>query len=232
MKNSLCSLCKCVVKDNTLFSGLSDEQLERFKDVIATSSHKKRDAIFWEGDDCSGFYVVKSGRVKIIRTSKNGKEHIIKICQPGEILAMEAFYDEKKYANTAIAMDDCELCFIEKKAFFKILGEHPSISKKIIIALSKELKTAYDKIGVMGLKTAKEKMANLLCTLAKDYGIQHDGRTKLNLNLSRLDIAELLGITQETSIRLLKNFKDAGIIDIKRKEIIIKSFSQLEAAGE
>ncbi|HBO84994.1 MAG: hypothetical protein A2073_03475 [Deltaproteobacteria bacterium GWC2_42_11] len=230
--NSVCLLCKCVVKDNTLFSDLSDEQLGRFKDIIVTHHHKKKDVIFWEGDECDGFHVVKSGRVKIIRTSRTGKEQIIKIAQPGEIIGMEAFYGEKRYANTAVTMDDCELCLIEKKAFFKILEEHPAISRKIIIALSKELKTAYDKIGDMGLKTAKEKMAHLLCTLAKDYGVQQDGKIKLNLNLSRLDIAELLGITQETSIRLLKTFKEAGIIDIKRKEIIIKSIQMLEAAGE
>lgn len=220
------------MKDNTLFSDLSDEQLERFKNVISALSYKKKDAIFWEGDNCNGFYVVKSGRIKILRTSKNGKEQIIKLSYPGEIIGMEAFYGGKRYINTAVAMDECEICFIEKKAFFKILEEHPGISKKIIIALSRELKTAYDKIGDMGLKTAKEKMANLLCTLAKDYGVSQDGKIKLNLNLSRLDIAELLGITQETSIRLLKSFKEAGILDIKRKEIIIKSLSMLEAAGE
>ena len=112
------------------------------------------------------------------------------------------------------------------------MEEYPVISKKIIVALSKELKTAYDKIGEMGLKTAREKMAHLLSTLAKDYGVPQDGKIKLNLNLSRLDIAELLGITQETSIRLLKSFKDDGIIDIKRKEIIIKSLPMLESVSE
>lgn len=230
--NSVCHLCKCVVKDNTLFSDLSDEQLERFKEIIVTSVHKKKDVVFWEGDMCNGFYVIKSGRIKILRTSRNGKEQIIKIAQPGEIIGMEAFYGGKRYTNTAVTMDECEICFIEKKAFFKILEQHPTISIKIIIALSKELKTAYDKIGDMGLKTAKEKMAHLLCTLAKDYGVSQDGKIKLNLNLSRLDIAELLGITQETSIRLLKSFKEDGMIDIKRKEIIIKSLSMLEAAGQ
>lgn len=230
--DSVCHLCKCVVKDNTLFSDLSDKQIERFKKIIVTSYYKKKDVIFWEGDPCSGFHIVKSGRVKIIRTSKDGKEQIIKIAEAGEIIGMGVFYDEKQYTNTAAAMDDCELCFIEKSAFFKILEEYPIISKKIIVALSKELKTAYDKIGEMGLKTAKEKMAHLLSTLAKDYGVPHDGKIKLNLNLSRLDIAELLGITQETSIRLLKSFKDAGIIDIKRKEIIVKSLPMLESVSE
>ena len=229
---SLCLLCNCRIKDNTLFSDLTDEQLEIFKEAVKTSLHKKRDVIFVEGDPCPGFYVVKSGRVKLLKTSRDGKEQIIKILQLGELLGMETFYDGKRYGNTAMAMDDCEICFIEKRTFFDIIGRHPTIAKKIIIALSKELDNAYSKIGTMGLLNAKEKMAHLLYTLAKDYGSNENGRIKLNLSLSRLEIAELLGITQETAIRLLKSFKDEGIIEIKRKEIIIKSPAKLELLGK
>ncbi|MEK7803759.1 MAG: cyclic nucleotide-binding domain-containing protein, partial [Deltaproteobacteria bacterium] len=60
---SLCLLCNCRIKDNTLFSDLTDEQLEIFKEAVKTSFHKKRDVIFVEGDPCPGFYVVKSGRL-------------------------------------------------------------------------------------------------------------------------------------------------------------------------
>ena len=229
---SLCLLCNCRIKDNTLFSDLTDEQLEIFKEAVKTSFHKKRDVIFVEGDPCPGFYVVKSGRVKLLKTSRDGKEQIIKILQPGELLGMETFYDGKRYGNTAMAMDDCEICFIEKRIFFDIIGRHPTIAKKIIIALSKELDNAYSKIGTMGLLNAKEKMAHLLYTLGKDYGSNENGRIKLNLSLSRLEIAELLGITQETAIRLLKSFKDEGIIEIKRKEIIIKFPAKLELLGK
>ncbi|MBI5286217.1 MAG: Crp/Fnr family transcriptional regulator [Deltaproteobacteria bacterium] len=229
--DSVCSLCHCYIKENTIFSDLSDEQLARFKDVVITSLYNKRGVIFLEGDPCPGFYVVKSGRVKLVRTSNVGKEQIIKILQPGEILGMEVFYDGKRYSNSAIAMDDCELCFIEKGVFFRILGEYPPISRKIIIALSKELNDAYEKIGDMGLKTAREKMAHLLYTLAKDYGVMDNSGLRLTLNLSRLEIAELLGITQETSIRLLKAFKEEGILEIKRKDIIIKSMERLQEVG-
>jgi len=229
--DSLCLLCSCRIKDNTLFSGLTDEQLEIFQDAVKTSFYNKRDVIFIEGGACPGFYVLKSGRVKLLKTSKDGKEQIIKILQPGELIGTETFYNGKVYGNTAMAMDDCELCFIEKGAFFRILEKHPSIAKKIIVALSKELDHAYSKIGSMGLMNARGKMAHLLYTLSKEYGIAEKGKIKLNPSLSRLEIAELLGITQETAIRLLKSFKDEGIIETKRKEIIIKAPEKLEALG-
>jgi len=127
---SLCLLCNCRIKDNTLFSDLTDEQLEIFKEAVKTSLHKKRDVIFVEGDPCPGFYVVKSGRVKLLKTSRDGKEQIIKILQPGELLGMETFYDGKRYGNTAMAMDDCEICFIEKRTFFDIIGGIPQLQKR------------------------------------------------------------------------------------------------------
>lgn len=231
-QESVCLLCHCTIKENTLFSDLTDEQLEVFKHTVTTSFYKKKDVIFVEGGPCPGFYVVKSGRVKLIKTSRDGKEQIIKILHHGELFGMETFYNGTRYSVTAMAMDDCELCFIEKGAFFRIIEKHPSIAKKLIIALSRELDNAYSKIGAMGLLTAREKMAHLLYTLAKEYGIPENGKVKLNLSLSRLEIAELLGITQETAIRLLKSFKDDGIIEIKRKEINIKSLAKLEALGE
>src|SRR3989337_4427543 len=189
-QESICLLCHCRIKENTLFTDLTDEQLKLFQDFVVTSFYKKRDVIFIEGDACPGFYVVKSGRIKLIKTSRDGKEQIIKILQSGELLGMETFYNSKRYANTAMAMDDCELCFIEKGAFFRIIERHPSIAKKIIIALSKELDHAYSKIGSMGLMNARRKMDQFLYTLATEYGVKEDSKIKLNLSLSRLEIAE------------------------------------------
>ena len=230
-KDSICSLCKCRIKENTLFSDLTEAQLDAFKDVVRTSFHKRREVIFVEGDECSGLHVIRTGRVKIVRTSRTGKEQIINILMPGDILGLEIFYDGKNYAHSAIAMDDCELCYIDRDVFYKILEREPAIARKLIVALGRELNQAYERIGNMGLLNAREKMAHLLYTLARDYGVKEDGNIKLHLTMSRLEIAELLGITQETSIRLLKSFKDEGILDIKRKEIIIKAPQKLKEIG-
>lgn len=231
-KHSICSLCSCHIKENTLFTGLNPSQLEAFKDVVVISSYKKREVIFMEGDECTGLYIIRTGRVKVVRSSSTGKEQIIKIMNPGDLLGFEVFYDGKQYANTSVAMEDCELCYIDKNAFFHILEREPSVAKKLILAMGQELNHAYERIGNLGLLNAREKLAHLLFTLANEYGVKYETGVKLNLTLSRLEIAELLGITQETSIRLLKSFKEEGILEIKRKEIIIKSLARLRQMGE
>ena len=232
-KESVCSLCRCHIKENTLFTGLNDAQLDAFKEAVVINHHKKREIVFMEGDDCSGLYIIRTGRVKVVRSSSTGKEQIINIMNPGDLLGFEVFYNGRNYKNTAVAMEDCELCYIERHSFFKILENEPGIARKLILSLGRELNSAYERIGYLGLLNAREKLAHLLYTLASQYGVKEEGgAVKLNLTLSRLEIAELLGITQETSIRLLKSFKEEGVIEIKRKEIIIKSLARLKALGE
>lgn len=231
-KDSICSLCRCHIRENTIFTGLNDSQLDAFKDVVIISSYKKREVVYLDGDDCSGLYIIRTGRLKLVRSSSTGKEQIINILNPGDLLGFEVFYEGRVYKNTAVAMEDTELCYIEKNAFFKILEREPDISKKLIISLGKELNHAYERIGNLGLLNAKEKLGHLLYTLANEYGVKSDGGVTLNLTLSRLEIAELLGITQETSIRLLKSFKEDGILEIRRKEIVIKSMSRLKEFSE
>ncbi|MDP2688580.1 MAG: Crp/Fnr family transcriptional regulator [Deltaproteobacteria bacterium] len=230
-KESICSLCRCHIKENTLFTGLSDAQLEAFKDVVVISSYRKREMVFMEGDECTGLYIIRTGRVKVVRSASSGKEQIISILNPGDMLGFEVFYEGKFYRNSAVAMEECELCYIEKNSFFHILEKEPEIARKLIISMGKELNHTYERIGNLGLMNAKEKLGHLLYSLAKEYGVQQDGGVKLNLTLSRLEIAELLGITQETSIRLLKSFKEEGVLDIRRKEIFIKSLDRLKDFG-
>ncbi|MFQ5353662.1 MAG: Crp/Fnr family transcriptional regulator [Thermodesulfobacteriota bacterium] len=223
-----CALCQCTIKENALFTDLSEGQLDSFKDVIVFSTFGKRDVIFLEGDMVEGLYVLRTGRVKLLRGSLKGKEQIIKILGPGDILGFEVFYGAHAFTNTAIAMEDCELCYISRNDFFSIIERDSGLARKLILALGRELNEAYGRIGNLGLLNAREKMAHLLASLAGEYGSELDGdRIRLNLTLSRLEIAELLGITQETSIRLLKGFKEEGIISIKRKEIIIISLTKL-----
>jgi CRP-like cAMP-binding protein len=229
--DAVCGICQSTIKEKTLFSGLADMELDAFKDVVKMTCFRKKEIVFMEGDECLGLYVVRTGRVKLVRSSRSGKEQIIKILKPGELLGLEAFIEGARYGNSVECMEDSELGFILKEDFLRVLNKTPSIAVKLVTSLGIELSEAYDRIGNLGLMNAKEKMAHLLHTLASEYGTESRGEVTLTLALSRLEIAELLGITQETSIRLLKNFEKDGIIKIKRKEVVITSMEELATIG-
>ena len=230
-KENVCGVCNCQIKENTFFSGLTEKQVDAFKNDIKTSFYGKREVVYLEGDECKGVYIVRLGRVKLVRSSRSGKEQIIKILTNGDLLGLEAFYSGNTYASTAITMEETDLCFLDRDAFFSILKKEPEISTRLVMALSRELDQAYAQIGNMGLFSAREKLAHLICTLADEYGSEDNGHIRLHLTFSRLEIAEMLGITQETSIRLLKSFEEEGIIDIRNKELLIKEMERLRETG-
>ncbi|MFZ3072596.1 MAG: Crp/Fnr family transcriptional regulator [Thermodesulfobacteriota bacterium] len=230
-EDSVCAICNCRIRDNALFTRLSAKELHVFKNVVTTVSYSKKEVVFTEGDECKGLYIVKSGRIKLVRSSSGGREQIIKILAPGDLLGLEVFYDGIHYENNAVAMEDSDLCFISKADFLRTITTEPTIAAKLVISMGKELHDAYERIGSLGLMSAKEKLASLLLSLAREHGVKEDGGVRLHLRLSRLDMAELLGITQETSIRLLKSLKEAGVIEIKRKDIFITSMDKLARIG-
>ena len=224
----ICALCDCTFKSSTFFASLTDDELRLFKDAVITRGFGRGDVVFMEGDECTGLYVVRTGRVKLVSALSTGREHIIKILDAGDLLGLEVFYGGERYEKTAEAMEETELCYIDKGAFARIMEESPAVTRSLVTAMAAELSSAYERIGNLGLLSAREKMANLLYGLAEEYGSKQDGEVRLSLTLSRLEMAELLGITQETGIRLLKSFKDEGIIEIRRKELTIKSLSSLK----
>ncbi len=232
--DNYCELCECYIREATIFSDLTEEQLAQIKRVVKVFSFKKKAFIFLEGDPCRGLFVVKRGRVKLLRIARDGKEQIINIVDTGGILGMEIFYNSQNYSSTAIAMEDTDLCFVSKESFEDILKRYPAIGRKMITALSKELEDAYERIGTLGLMSAKQRLASLIYALARENDCKDDEEeVRLKLPFSRLEIAEILGITQETSIRLLKALKDEGFIEIKgKKEIYIHSVSKLRELAE
>ena len=129
-KGSICGICDCVISDNTLFAGLGPDELDAFKEAVKTVSYKAKEFVFMEGDKCKGLYVIRVGRVKLVRSSRSGKEQIIKILGPGDLLGLEVFAEEDAYLNSTVCMEDSELCFMTREDFLNHLDH---INKSVSI---------------------------------------------------------------------------------------------------
>lgn len=224
-----CKLCDCRIKKCALFESLSEEELSNFKCVINVAIYDRKDVVYMEQDLCKGFHFIRRGRIKIVSSSKTGKEQIVKIVGEGGMLGLEAFRGdgESKYRYSAIAMEETELCFLKSDEFFDIINNNESIMKKFICTLGTELEDSYVRISNMGLMSAKEKIANFLISIGTEYGVEVAGGIKFRVNMSRMEIGELLGITQETSIRIMKRFVKDGLLEMRGKEMFIKSPKEL-----
>ena len=134
---------------------------------------------------------------------------------------MEPLFAEEPYQGTAEALEDTEICCIDKNAFFPTLSKNPKLSLAIIKKLSQELRSAEDLATSIAQKSVRERMAELLLMMKQAYGKKTKNGILIDLQLSREEIAEMIGVTQETAIRLLSEFKEDGYIDVKDRDITI-----------
>lgn len=218
---SSCPCHDCPIKGIGIFSSLCSEDLRKVKDLTHQNVYKKRQIIFHEDNPCQGFYILRSGRAKLIKSSRTGRQHIIKLVNPAGIMGADAVFENGPYAFTAEAMEDSEICFISKEEFLRYIREQPGVALRIMSVLSEELRTARSQMIDMALKDAREKMAGLLLSLADEYGNTKDDGIILGVLLTRGELAEMIGVSQETAIRLLSEFKENGMIRTHRRQITI-----------
>lgn len=219
---------KCAVRDINIFSSLDNEECLLIKNLAHKNFYKKRQVIFHEGNPCRWLYIVHKGSVKLVKTGNTGRQIILKLVKPGGIIGEHAVFENTPYPFTAIAIENSEVCLIDKAELFGFLKTRHVVAFKLMSVLCSELRVAREQLIERTLKSARERLAGLILNLASEYGIKNEGGILLNISLTRGEMAEMLGITQETASRLLMEFKDEGLIDIDHRRIIMLDVNSLK----
>ncbi len=196
-----------------------------------TNQYHKGQVIFYEGNEAFGLYCVFSGRVKLYKTGVDGRQQIVRISGPGDLLGYRSLFAQEPYHATAEALEDSTVCCIDKNAFFPLLSNNPSLAVSVIKKLAKELRSAEELATSIAQRSVRERMAELLLILKETYGRPAKKGIRIDLHLSREEMGEMIGITQETAIRLLSEFKKDGLIEVRERDItILKPDALLETA--
>lgn len=189
------------------------------------SSFKKGESIFREGSYASGVYCINAGKIKLAMMGSEGKEQIVRMAKPGDIIGYKALLSGDRYSATATAIEDCNICFIPREIFLVILQKDASLSFEMMKLLSNELKHAEEKITHLAQKPVRERVAETILFLKETYGIDKDNQ--INILLTREEIANLVGTATETAIRLLSEFNKEHIIELSGKKIKILDSDKL-----
>ncbi len=216
----------CSKRFSSVFCRAELDHLNEISDHKVCSQYKKGQAIFTEGHYAYGLYCINEGKIKISRNGDDGREAIIRLTKPGDIMGYKALLTNEKYTASAVALDDCHVCFIPKDTFLKILSTDSSLSIEIMKMLSTELGKAETKFTHLAQKPVRERLAESLLFVKETYGFEADGKT-INVTLSREEIANIVGTATESAIRLLSEFKKDGIIELKGKKIVILNMDKL-----
>jgi CRP-like cAMP-binding protein len=217
---------QCIVREFSAIKALKKDELLRIADCKTSYSVKKGEPIFNEGDALNGIYCIKDGVCKLSKLSDNGKDQIVKLAKKGELLGQRSLISEESTNLSAVAIEDMQVCFIPKHEILKFFSENNQFSLNMMKSVCGDLKDADDNMVNLAQKTVKQRLAETLLKLESDFGIQEDG--SLKIQLSREEIAGMIGTATESCIRLLSEFNKEDWISLQGKKITITNKKELQ----
>ena len=209
---------ECDSRDHSIFCSLAENDLERLSMEKTCNMYKDGQFIFNEGNSAAGLYCLHTGKAKLYRLGGDGNEQIVRLVKEGDILGYRSLISGEAYGASAVALEDCIICFIPKKTFMDLLTTKCEIAKRVMELLSGDLKSAEDKLMGIAHKPVRDRLAEVLFMFKEFFGTEEDGHT-INISLTREEIANIIGTATETTIRILAEFRKEGLIDISGRKI-------------
>lgn len=211
----------CMSRKFSLFSDLAEPHLCHLSDHKNYITHKKGQILFYEATKPLGVFCINDGVVKVFKTASNGKEQIIRLAKKGDFLGYASLLGEESYSNSATIVEDAKICFVPRESFLKVLAEDTEFHRRVTKALCRDLGIMEDKLTDATQKSIRERLAFTLLKLSETYGIDGNEGDKIDIVLTREEIAGLVGTATETVIRLLSEFRKDELIDFEGKKILV-----------
>lgn len=202
------------------------DELEFISANKVSHYYLKGERIFQEGNPALGLHCVRQGKIKITKTSGDGKEQIIRLSKAGDMLGFRSVLSDSKYSTSAVALDDCAVCFIPRADFFRVWQSNMQFSVSLMQMMARALGEAEVQMLNLAYKPVRERLAGALLLLY--YTFRKEGETELfSIAISREDLAAMVGTAKETATRLISEFKEAGILTTKGSLVTILNLQSL-----
>ena len=223
-----CVMCKW--RSEPFFCNLDPAALKVFDTLAFTNVYPQGAVLFAEAQPVRGIFLVCRGSVKLSISSGDGKTLITHIAQQGEVLGLSSAFTGNPYKSTAETLEPTQVNFVRREDFLRFTREYRDASMRAAKQLSQECEADSDHIRALGLShSAAEKLAHLLILWSNERGKPSDAGVRLQLLMTHEDISQLIGTSRETVTRLLKDFRDKGIIAIRGSTLTIVNKGALEA---
>jgi len=217
---------QCIVRQFSSLKALNKEELLKMAECKTSYVIKKGEPIFEEGEVINGIYCVKDGVSKLSKLSENGKDQIVKLVKPGELLGQRSMISDEPANLSAVALEDMEVCFIPKSEVMQFFTQNNQFSMNVMRAICDDLKDADDHMVNMAQKTVRQRLAETLIYLEETFGKNEDG--SLHIQLSREELAGMIGTATESCIRLLSDLKKSDYIELTGKKITLLDKNKLK----
>jgi len=196
---------QCIVRQFNSLKHLSSAELMRITACKVSKVIKKGRPLFQEGEYINGVFCIKEGVCKVSKMSENGKNQIVSLVKRGDLIGERSLISDEVSNLNAVALNDMEVCFIPKEEIIKDLEKNPNFTMDLLKSMAISLKKSDNLIVDMAQKSVKQRLAETLLNLHSEFNTNNEGA--INIQLSREDIANIIGTATESAIRLLSDLK-------------------------
>ena len=212
---------KKILREVYLFSGVPEADLEALAHLAVSNAFARQATIFWEGREAQGFYLLSRGYIKLMKSSPEGKEYIIRLVGPGETFAEAAVFSDASYPATAMALEDCQTLFFPKAPFLRHLAASPTLARNMLATLSRLMLHLTRQLEDLSLKEVSARLARYLLERCQERHGRIEKGLAFELPTTKTHLAAYLGTIGETLSRTLSRLKSQGVIEVEKGRITI-----------
>lgn len=220
-----------ILRRTVIFRALSADDRRRLASIASLRQFGKGEALFREGDAADHLVTVLTGRVKVVKTTARGTDVILEIFGPGDPVGAVAVYETRPYPASAIAMEPSSCLFVPRETFFGLLEEHPTLVRGLLVGLTRRMLELTNRLAELSGGKVEARLARFFLKLAADLGQAHPQGTFIPMTLSRQELADLMGTTIETSIRIMSRWGKDDIVLTERDGFVVRDAAMLESVA-
>lgn len=225
--NGLFPIDKWNFQSHSILTELPPEDAETIGAHMSEQYFNKGDVIFREGTFPSGIFFIRSGKVKKYKLDNEGGEQIIYVANTGELFGYHALLSEERYPDSASALEESLIAFIPKEDFLEVLSKSKILSQRLLKLLSHEFTVFTSTVTLYAQRNVRERLATQLIVMREKYKENFQPGMSVEINLSREDLASIVGTARENVVRILKEFKEDGIIETRGRVILVTDIHKL-----
>lgn len=214
-------------KTSTVLRSLPPEERAMLLEHQIIQVYEKGEFLFREGMPPVGIFIIVEGKVKKFKTDQHGKEQIIYVGGAGELVGYHAVLANERYPDSASVLEKSTLSFIPRDAFLAAVDRSGTLSKCLLQTLSHEFTVFVNNLSALTQKSVRERLALQLIILREKYKVDFQPGMPVTIDISREDLAALVGTAREHVIRLLSELKEKKIIETRGSKIILKDVQAL-----
>jgi CRP-like cAMP-binding protein len=217
-----------VIKQAPLFAGLDEDGASTLRRSMIELNLGRGQVLFHEGEVGDRLYVVAEGKMKLGKTSSDGRENLLSVLGPGEMFGELSLFDPGPRSATATAVTEARLYALSNENLKPWVQGRPEVALSLLRQLSRRLRRTSEVVGDLVFSDVPGRVAKALLDLSTRFGMPSDDGVHVGHDLTQEELAQLVGASRETVNKALADFAGRGWLRLEARAVVLLDVERLQ----